>query len=441
MGDRLEERKDFTAEVTAKLPEAKKLAEGGKLADGLDIIMSLERLCRVGNDFPNLKEVILTAARLCRQVEDWPQLNTTLTLISKRRGQHSKAVTAMVQEAMGWLDETPDKEVRVLLLVALRDITDGKIFVEAERAKLTRMLAEIKEADGDVAGAAEVLQEVHVETYGALTKKEKADFILEQIRLTLAKKDFVRALIQSRKINRKVLLDDDMQDIKVRFYKLMIEYDTHEKATFDLCQDYHSIYDTPSVRDGEGEGWKEYLRAAVLFLVLSPNSNHQQDMLFRVAAYKKLEDLPAYKTLVKLFTTPEIIGYPVENQEALEADPCLAAGGPELLAKWKADLKLRIVQHNIRTVASYYKQINTKRLADLLGLDVNQAERNVADMVSDASLAYAKIDRPKGIISFDKRKPSEEILSEWNSDIGQLLQLVERSCHLINKENMLHKIE
>lgn len=27
MGDRLEEKKDFTAEVTAKLPEAKKLAE------------------------------------------------------------------------------------------------------------------------------------------------------------------------------------------------------------------------------------------------------------------------------------------------------------------------------------------------------------------------------------------------------------------------------
>lgn len=36
-----------------------------------------------------------------------------------------------------------------------------------------------------------------------------------QIRLTLAKKDFVRVLIQSRKINRKVLLDPDMQEIKV----------------------------------------------------------------------------------------------------------------------------------------------------------------------------------------------------------------------------------
>lgn len=60
-------------------------------------------------------------------------------------------------------------------------------------------------------------------------------------------------------------------------------------------QDFHSIYDTPLVRDIEGEEWKQYLQAAVLFLVLAPNGNHQQDMLFRVAEYKKLEELPAYK--------------------------------------------------------------------------------------------------------------------------------------------------
>lgn len=39
------------------------------------------------------------------------------------------------------------------------------------------------------------------------------------------------------------------------------------------------------------------------------------------------------QALVKLFTTPEIIGYPVDKQEELEADGCLAYGGPELLAK------------------------------------------------------------------------------------------------------------
>lgn len=44
---------------------------------------------------------------------------------------------------MGWLDETPSRAEKVALLVALRDITDGKIFVEAERAKLTRLLAKV----------------------------------------------------------------------------------------------------------------------------------------------------------------------------------------------------------------------------------------------------------------------------------------------------------
>lgn len=60
-------------------------------------------------------------------------------------------------------------------------------------------------------------------------------------------------------------------------------------------QDYHSIYDTPSMKNDESGKWKEFLQASVLFLVLSSHDNHQQDMLFRVAEYKQLEELPAYK--------------------------------------------------------------------------------------------------------------------------------------------------
>lgn len=48
--------------------------------------------------------------------------------------------------------------------------------------------------------ACDIIQDVHVETYGSLDKKEKADFLLEQIRLTLAKKDFVRTIIISKKV-------------------------------------------------------------------------------------------------------------------------------------------------------------------------------------------------------------------------------------------------
>ena len=67
-------------------------------------------------------------------------------------GPSTNAITAVVKLAMEWIESTPTKETKVELLTTLRDITEGKIYAEAERAKLTRQLAQIKEADGVVAG-------------------------------------------------------------------------------------------------------------------------------------------------------------------------------------------------------------------------------------------------------------------------------------------------
>ena len=66
-----------------------------------------------------------------------------------------------------------------------------------------------------VAAAADILQDVNVETYGALSKREKGDYILDQVRLMLAKGDRVRAYILSKKVQRKTLEEDDLQDLKV----------------------------------------------------------------------------------------------------------------------------------------------------------------------------------------------------------------------------------
>jgi len=38
-----------------------------------------------------------------------------------------------------------------------------------------------------------------------MEKKEKADFLLEQLRLTLTQKDFIRTQIVARKVNQKTL--------------------------------------------------------------------------------------------------------------------------------------------------------------------------------------------------------------------------------------------
>lgn len=140
--------------------------------------------------------------RLCREKNDWEKLNSTLIVINKRRAQGKVAVSAIVEEAMGYIEQTPSLTERVSLIKTLMDVCEGKIYVEAESARLHLMLAFIHEKNGDINEACEVIQDVHVETYGSIPREEKAEYILHQTRLNLLNKDYVRALIQSRKMNR-----------------------------------------------------------------------------------------------------------------------------------------------------------------------------------------------------------------------------------------------
>ncbi len=49
------------------------------------------------------------------------------------------------------------------------------------------------------------------------------------------------------------------------------------------------------------------MRHVALYVILSPHDNEQSDLIHRVLKEKVLEDLPVYKRLLQLFTTPELI--------------------------------------------------------------------------------------------------------------------------------------
>ena len=51
------------------------------------------------------------------------------------RSQKQQAIASVVKEAVGYVEESPEGAVRQNLVVCLRDITDGRIYVEAERAR------------------------------------------------------------------------------------------------------------------------------------------------------------------------------------------------------------------------------------------------------------------------------------------------------------------
>ena len=152
-----------------------------------------------------------------------------------------------------------------------------------------------------------------------MEKREKAEFLLEQIRLCFLQRDFVRMLIISNKVSKKVLDEAGFevrtsacraraacgcqphcvplvlpQDLKLRFYRLMIELHAHNKDTNALYKDYQAIYSIKTVLEDRAL-WSDTLGCIVVFLALSPFEAEVSDLLHRFKSDKRLADLPAYQ--------------------------------------------------------------------------------------------------------------------------------------------------
>lgn len=151
-----------------------------------------------------------------------------------------------------------------------------------ERARITRILSDMKKNQGDINSAADILCELQVETFGSMARREKTEFILEQVSLCITKGDWVQAKILSRKINTRyfnrkpkkspeeiekarieaeekeknrsvddppVEREEDVTDLKLEYYKQQIILANHEGQYLEVCKHYRQVLDTESVEE------------------------------------------------------------------------------------------------------------------------------------------------------------------------------------------------
>ncbi|TYJ24306.1 hypothetical protein E1A91_A08G251700v1 [Gossypium mustelinum] len=435
--------------------------KNANLEAAIDQLLNVEKQMRFAGDVIGTKKAVSDILQLCFEAKDWKSLNEQIVNLSKKRGQLKQAVTAMVQQAMQYIDEAPDLETRIELIKTLNTVSAGKIYVEIERARLIRRLAKIKEEQGLIAEAADLMQEVAVETFGAMAKTEKIAFILEQVRLCLDRQDYVRAQILSRKISPRVFEVDtskekkkpkegdnvveeppadipSLLELKRIYYELMIRYYFHNNDYLEICRCYKAIYEIPSIREDPSQ-WIPVLRKICWYLILAPHDPMQSSLLNSTLEDKNISEIPKFKLLLKQLVTMEVIQWTsLWNLYKDEFENEKNMLGGSLGDKAAEDLRMRIIEHNILVVSKYYSRITLKRLAELLCLTIQEAEKHLSEMVVSKALV-AKIDRPMGIVCFQVAKDSNEILNSWASNLEKLLDLVEKSCHQIHKETMVHK--
>ncbi|CAH8824826.1 unnamed protein product [Trichobilharzia szidati] len=434
---------DYSSTVDDLLVTVKSLSLAGNFESALEQCISLEKQTRTASDAISTGRLLEAIVEILGDSLQWSRLNEHLILMTKKHGQMKQAVSKMVQKAMEYLEKTPDEKTKLELIEALRTVTEGKIYVETERARLTKELARIKESHGDIDGAATVLQDLQVETFGSMEKREKVEFMLEQMRLCLAKKDFIRTQIISRKISTKFFADVENEDLKLKYYNLMVNLHAHDCLYLNISKNYWEIYNSKSIQEDDAKRL-QILRHVIVYLLLSPYDNEQHDLMCRRKLVKDMEKIQNYLDMLTAFTTQELLRWDefcirYESVLRTETDIFSNKVDPSESEKRWRDLHLRVVEHNIRVISGYYTKIRLHRLAQLLDLDIDKAEEYLSNLVVSKTV-YAKIDRLEGVVHFTSKKMPTEVLNDWSYNTRNLMALINQTTHLINKERMIHGV-
>ncbi|KAI6136474.1 hypothetical protein F5141DRAFT_1185436 [Pisolithus sp. B1] len=461
MAEVKKQERDFSPEVDALIPEATELGKAGKLSEALEKLFALEKQTRNASDLSSTTRLAKTILDLCYEARDYAQLNATIHLLSKKHGQLKGVIQAFVEQAIGWLPEIRRREgdqVWLELVETLRAVTEGKIFLETPRARVTLVLSQYHEAlakqptaspsstKESLQTATDLLSDLQVETYSSMERREKTEFILEQIRLLIAlarlkdgevakttekegkiglgggEPEWVKARVGGRKVNETFLKEKENEDLKLKFYELMIQLALHRSAYLDVAKHYEKVWDTPSIKEDEGKN-RAALEHIIYYVVLAPHDNEQSDMLYHLFVNPALEKLELHYNLVKSFVTRELMRWP--GIEALYG-PFLRMTPVFSVAKQWEDLHTRVIEHNIRVVAHYYTRITLSRLTTLLDLTPQQTEETLARLVVSKTI-WARIDRPAGIVNFRSKQSTEDVMNDWSSDMQRLLGLVEKT--------------
>ncbi|KAF7303212.1 26S proteasome non-ATPase regulatory subunit 12 [Mycena kentingensis (nom. inval.)] len=463
MSDNKKQERDFTPEVDALIAECDSLVKSGKLEPALDKLLILEKQTRNAADLKSTTRLVKAVAEHCYQARNFDLLNTNVSVLSKKHGQLKAAVQALVEFVMTWLDDVKKSagtDQWIELLNTLRSVTEGKIYLETPRARVTLTLAKHHEVLANAAPktpaykenmqtASELLSDLQVETYSSMDRREKTEFILEQMRLLVAvarlkdaeidaktgkevvaggEAEWIKVRVGGRKINEEFLKEKENEDLKLKYYDLMIQHALHGSAYLDVAKYYHKVWETPSIKEDVGDQGKAALEHIVYYIVLASHSNEQSDMLHRLYTDPALLKLELHYNLVKCFVTRELMRWPGIVSlygEFLRKTPVFSRE-----KQWE-DLHTRVIEHNVRVVEQYYTRITLTRLTSLLDLDQKQTEETISRLVV-AGTIWARIDRPAGIVSFRSAQTAEDVMNAWSSDMQKLLSVVEKSWMSMN---------
>lgn len=416
-----------------------KYSNNGKILfeEALKLLLIEEKKQRKNDKEENTTYIVLAIAKLCKNFKRWKILEMQIFSIIKRHGQFKKTVQKLIQECISYIKQTPDITSRISFIDTLLTVSEGKIYLELERARLTMQKCQIFEYEKkDLRKAVEIVKDLQVETFNSVKQREKTKYIIEQIRLFLTIQDpgfFLRAKIRINNIKSKTL--KIFPDLSLKFHRLNLEVFYKEEEFFKMSQTLLKLRNLIKFNQKE----KNYIAIeAVMACVFANYNKEQKKLLLYLKEDKHVQTIEYCKKLLKRFITHELIHWPYDSKLKIFVSNFAFTVKFSKKQNLESIFEFRIIQHNIRTISLYYTYISTKRLSEFLKISSNIMEKFVSEMVVTKNI-YASIDRLSNNISFQRKENEEYTIDQWSKQIDKIVHILETTSYQIQKEIMVQK--
>ena len=421
-----------------------------------------EKVTRLENEYEKNRNICKQILSIIHNRNDFPNFLRLFEYLTQRRNQSRESIISMVKNCLNEiLPNLKNNKDSSDLLQTIIKVTEGKIFVEYEYSQAIRRMTEIHLMNNQIDEAAKLIQDVQIEAFGSLDNSYKVDYILFQMQVLLEKGDFIRTLIVSNKIKRNHLDDEGFELLKIRFFKLMIQYFFHEKKYIEVSKCYKILYDfvklideklidvekknkeiKPEILDNYIKVKKEndlqkLFENWVLFLSICPPELETKNMLNElILKYKKQLDFD--KNI--LYIVEERL-----SDDIILIDNTLFNKFKDFeIFKQNQDLiklfRKYWIQHDLSLFEKFFAKIHIERISEMTLVPMEEIEDELADMVVN-NYIFAKINRIEKLVNFRKKKDYHDELDNFNYDMNNMLKKVEETCHLINKEYLKYGIK
>ena len=418
----------------------------------LEAMFELEKRARQDNDMDLSVKTCLGIVELLWKSGDLEKTMSTTKILTTKRGQLIKSITEVVRLCMGYIQQIADIEMRMKFVDNLKEITEKKIYLEVEYARCCMILVKHNEHKSDkLQDAADIMENVQVETYGSMSKKEKMEFILYQMKLNLLLDNFVKLYIVSKKVNVKTLNNEGFEYEKISYY-LYSYYFFQNKGDYKECVNcLKNAYDALKAVDfvvEEGpvdkillERFSGLLNKDVLtqsllsFKCLEEFNDKKQEEIEELVREFEVYVLydKSLSSLLKAFTSKEVSscslprynlnGLTIFTNQYLNSD------------KFRVALEVQLVKKNLFMVSRYYRTIRMNKLTVLFENKADFIEDQLCKMIQDG-LVKAKIDRLDMLIKFVSCVDEKETIDKWVDNINGILDLVNFVTERIEREEV-----